>query len=334
MAVADIAAPPRMSRARLLRFLIARGPILVFGVLLVYMAIASEFFLQWNNIASILRQSAPDAILAMGLAVVVMAGGDDVVVGGIDVSIPSAAVLGVAIMADQLVAGEASFLFALSLGVIAILLVGVANALLVEGVGLTPLLATLASSVAVAGITRWITDNRRITVDHETINTIRDGSVLGIPIPAVIMLGTFAVLGFAMHRTKFGLRMQAVGGSRSAAEVSGLSSRKYISASFVIAAGAGVVASIVLIARGSGMSPGIADALLLDMVLATFVGAAFSSRRVVTVPGALLGAVLVKALSVGFQLLNVDIFKVGMIKGVLILFVVATAAWGSQEGKS
>ena len=53
-----------------------------------------------------------------------------------------------------------------------------------------------------------------------------------------------------------------------------------------------------------------------------------------TVPGALLGAVLVKALSVGFQLLNVDIFKVGMIKGVLILFVVATAAWGSQEGKS
>ncbi len=331
MAIASTTVQPM--RVRATRFLVTRGPILVFAALLIYMAIGSEFFLQWNNIASILRQSAPDAILAMGLAVVVMAGGDDVVVGGIDISIPAAAVLGVAIAADQLVTNEASILFAFAVAVIAIVLVGFANALLVEYVGLTPLLATLASSVAVTGITRWVTDNRRITVDNDVVSTIRDGSVLGVPIPALIMVGTFAVLGFAMHRTKFGMRLQAVGGSRSAAEVSGLNTRFYVAASFVIASLAGVVAAVVLIARGSGMSPGIEEALLLDMVLATFVGAAFSARRVVTVPGALLGAVLVKALSIGFQLLNVDIFKVGLIKGVLILFVVATASWGSEEGR-
>ncbi|NOY55682.1 MAG: ABC transporter permease [Actinobacteria bacterium] len=329
----DTVAFRRWDRSRISGFLIVRGPLLVFVVLLVYMALSSPFFLEGRNIASILRQSAPDAILAMGLAAVVMAGGDDIVVGGIDISIPAASVLGVAIMADLLTAGDAPLGVAFLLAALAVLAVGVVNALLVEGIGLTPLLATLATSVAVVGITRWVTNNRRITVENAVISQIRDGSVLGVPIPALIMVVTFGIVGFWLHRTRFGLRLQAVGGSRSAAEMSGLSTRKYIASSFIIASGAAVVASVVLIARGSGMSPGIEQQLLLDMVLATFVGAAFSSRRVVTIPGALLGAVLVKALSIGFQLLNVDIFKVGMVKGVLILFVVATAAVDSRESQ-
>ena len=86
-----------------------------------------------------------------------------------------------------------------------------------------------------------------------------------------------------------------------------------------------------LIARGSGISPGIEEQLLLDMVLATFVGAAFSPRRVVTVPGAIAGAILVKALGNGFQLLNVDIFKIGILKGGLILIVVASAALAGRR---
>lgn len=331
MVALDKTAAHAWNRARITRLLLVRGPLLVFVVLLVYMAVASPYFLQWNNISSILRQSAPDAILAMGLAVVVMAGGDDIVVGGIDISVPAAAVLGVAIMADQLVVGETSFVLALLMAAAAVMAVGVLNALLVAAVGITPLLATLASSVAVVGITRWISDNRRITVDNDIVSQIRDGSMLGVPISAVIMLAAFGVLGFWIHRTRFGLRLQAVGGSRSAAEVSGLSTRKYIASSFILASGMALIASVVLVARGSGYSPGIEEQLLIDMVLATFIGAAFSSRRVVTVPGALLGAVLVKALSIGFQLLNVDVFKVGMIKGVLILFVVATAAVGRQE---
>ena len=86
-------------------------------------------------------------------------------------------------------------LVALLLGAAAVIAVGIVNATLVVKVRLTPLLATLATSVAVVGITRWVTDNRRITVDDGVINEIRDGSVLGVPIPALFMLGILLVLG-------------------------------------------------------------------------------------------------------------------------------------------
>lgn len=313
-----------------LRFAVARFPIMVFVVLLVYLSLKSEFFLEWRNISNILRQSAPDAILAAGLAIVVMAGGDDVVVGGIDISLPAAATLGVGVLSELLI-GETPLFPALLVMSAAVIAVGIVNAILVVSIRLTPLLATLATSVAVVGITRWITDNSRLTVDNGFINEVRDGTVLGLPIPAAFALFVFVVFGFWVDRTAFGAHLQAAGGNRAAAEISGLRPGRYLGASFVMGSLTAVIAAVVLTARGSGLSPGIEEQLLLDMVLATFVGAAFSPRRIVTIPGAMLGAVLVKALGNGFQLLNVDIFKVGMIKGLLILIVVASAALEDRQ---
>ena len=325
-AVAPAPAPSMAVARRILQFAISRGPLVVFAVLLIYLSFKSEFFLEWRNIKSILRQGAPDAILASGLAVVVMAGGDDVVVGGIDISIPAAATPGVGLIADQLVSGT-PLLWAYLLGAAAILAVGAANALLVVYVKLTPLLATLGTLVASVGLYKWAINNRRITVSgNDFVDEVRDGSFFGVPIPALITLGTLLLIGGIAHRTRFGIRMQAVGGNRSAAEISGLRPGRYLASSFILASFCGVIASIVLVSRGSGLSPGIEERLLVDMVLATFVGAAFSPRRVVTVPGAVLGAILVKALGNGFQLIQVDLFKIGMIKGVLILVVVASSA--------
>lgn len=122
------------------------------------------------------------------------------------------------------------------------------------------------------------------------------------------------------------MNLQAVGGSRDAAEVSGISPARYISQSFLVAAFAGGLAAMFILARGSGFTPGTEENLLLEMVLATFLGAAFSPRRVVTLWGAVLGAVLVSALSLGFKSIGVNVFWTGCIKGALILVVVASAS--------
>ena len=313
-------------RPSLRRVLVARGPLLLFAALLIVLAVQAPYFLEWRNLATILEQTVPLAILCCGLATAVIAGGDDVVKGGIDLSLPATAVLAAAIVAQLVTNAGVHPAAALALAAAAGLLVGAVNALLVVVVGMTPLLATLATSVAAVGLTKVVTANRRINVDHPALTTLRDGTVLGIPVAVLVLLLVGAGFVYAVHGTRWGLRLQAVGGNRDAADIAGLPSDRLTAQAFVVAALAAVIAAPTILARGSGSSPGSEETLLVEMVLATFLGATFSPRRVVTVWGAILGALLVNALANGLALLRVDIFWVGGIKGALILIVLATAA--------
>lgn len=330
---AETASPSKRSAtfSRAGQLLLKRGPLLLFGLLLAYLAVASPAFLSSENILASLTQAAPIAIVSFGLTVVVMGGGDDVVAGGIDLSIPASAALATAIISDQVTNVGTAFGVAVLLGLLAALVVSAVNALLVTVVGLTSIVTTLATYVTVVGLVRVLTSNRRIGVDDPTVLWVRDASIVGIPIPVWLMLVAFAAFGFLMHRTRFGMGVQAVGGNREAAETSGITPRPRVAWTFVIAGVAAAAASIALVARGSGSSPGIDEQLLVDMVLATFVGAAFSPRNVVTIAGAMLGAVLVALMSNGLILVRVDNSWIAGAKGLLILVVVATAALQSQD---
>lgn len=311
--------------------LLGWAPFLAVLALLACFAIYAPHFLDAANLSSILRQSAPLVILACGLSVVVIGGGDDVVSGGIDLSIPAGAVLAAAIASYCLGVTGGGFWTGLALALPAALAVGVANVLLVVGVGLTPLLATLATSGAAIGLSRLITSNRRITVADPAVDWLRDGTLAGVPVPALLALGVLALLAFLTHRTPWGMRLQAVGASRPAAEAAGFPIQRMLAQTYLIAAAAGAVAAVAVLARGTGFSPGSEEPLLLEMVLATFLGAVFSRRRVVTVWGAALGALLVAALSSGFALLQVNIFWTGGVKGALILLVLVASALEERQ---
>jgi ribose transport system permease protein len=318
---------------RVMGVLIRRGPLIVFGLLLAGLAWRAPNLFSLTSIQSSLIQASPIAIVAFGLAIVVIGGGDDVVVGGIDLSIPASAALATAILSDQLTNQNASFLQAFGLALVAAIGVGLVNAVLVTVVGLAPILATLATYSSVVGIIKVLTTNRRINVEHASILWVRDGSLLGIPIAVVIMVIAFAIFAFLTHRTVFGSRLQTAGGNIDAAMNAGIRPKPLVASSFLLAGAAAAIAAVVLVARGSGMSPGIEERLLVDMVLATFVGAAFSARNVVTIPGAMIGAVLVAFMSNGLILNRVDNSWVDGWKGALILIVVTAAALQTRRVK-
>jgi ribose transport system permease protein len=306
--------------------LLAVFPIAVFACLFAYLSIESSTFLSLGTFELILKQAVPTVIVSLGLAAVVIAGGDDVVAGGIDLSIPATAIICAAIIADQLTNQGNTLVFAMTLAFGAAAIIGAINAFLVVGLRMTPLLATLSMSVAVVGLTKVITSSRRIGVTDESIVFIRDGKIMGVAASVILTAVLVVIFYHALHRTRWGMNMQATGGSRDAAEISGILTRRFVVQSFLIAAFAGWIASVFVLARGSGSSPGTEENILLEMVLATFLGAAFSPRRVVTLWGAVLGAVVVSALSVGFISIGVNVFWTGCIKGALILLVVASAA--------
>lgn len=322
--------PPR-TRVRATRFAARRGPLFVVLGLTIYLAFASPFFFTVPNLTASLVQAAPVALVAMALAVVVIGGGDDVVVGGIDLSLPATAALATALISDQLTTHGTPFALALLLGVAVTVGFGLLNAALVGWAGLSSILATLAVYVAAVGITRVVSGNRRIDVLDPIVLVVRDTRIGPVPLSVILMLAVAAVLVFVVARTPYGLRLQAVGGNRDAAEFAGIRSRPYVMSTFVIAGLVAGLSAVLLVARGSGSSPGIDERLMVDMVLATFLGAAFSRRGTVTVLGAVLGAVFVALLSNGLILTRVDNSWIDGFKGALVLLVVAAAAVRNRQ---
>jgi len=162
-------------------------PITVFLLLFVYLSVKSTNFLSLPTMELILKQAVPTVLVSLGLATVIIAGGDDVVSGGIDLSIPATAII----------------------------------------------------SAAAVGVTKVITESRRIGVTDPTIVFIRDGEIAGVA--ASVVLTSVIALAFwhLVHRTKWGMSLQATGGSRDAAEVSGIATNRFVVQSFLLAAFAG-----------------------------------------------------------------------------------------------
>lgn len=314
---------------RFLSDIIGYLPLIIFAGVLVYISMNAPNFLTLQNLELLLAQSLTVVLVCAGLSAVVMAGGDDVVSGGIDLSIPATAVLSAGITAQLLSLGYPLALCALA-SLAACMIVGLINAALVTRIGMTPLLTTLAMFVAVVGVNNVVTSSRRINVDHPWIGALRSAEIAGVPLGILLVVILVLIIWFALHRTRWGMHLQAAGGSRDAAEISGLRVERLVSQSFLLAALTGCICGFFILARGSGSSPGVEDNLMLEMVLATFLGAAFSPRRVVTMWGAVLGAVLVAAISIGFKSMGVNVFWTGLIKGSLIVIVVALSAMSQR----
>lgn len=291
---------------------------------LLVFATASPTFLELSNLATILTQSAVYAIAAFGLSIVVITGGQDVVRGGIDLSI--GAVLGFSgALVAVLLRAELGLPLALGVGLAATALIGLVNGLVVVA-GIRPLLVTLAMMSIVTSLTIVITSNLKVPVDDPGVVWLRAGNVAGLPAAVVVLLVVYAVVAFATGRTSWGARNSAVGQNPTAARVAGISVARHVVVSYVLAAVLAGIAGVLMASRLSAALPGVGEQSLIDILLATFLSIAFSRRLAVTITGTLFSAVFVAILTNGFSQLGVPSQWTGITKGVLILLVLAVAA--------
>jgi ribose transport system permease protein len=290
-------------------------------LLLGLFAIASPHFLSGPNIATVLSQASAIAIAGVGLAVVVITGGDDVLNGGIDLSIAAVAGLAGTVTAVATASG-APALPAIAAGLATAVAIGAVNGGAVV-LGLRPLLATLATMGIATSLELVVSENIKVPLAGGVYGWLREGAVLGIPAPVLVLAAIGLAAWWGMERTSWGVNSYAVGGNPTAAAVAGLSTARYRWASYVISSGLGGVAGILLASRLSAAVPGIGAQILLDIILVAYMSTVFSRRLVVTMPGTLVAAVFVAGLGNGLTLLGVASQWTGAAKGVLILLVLA-----------
>ncbi|NPD16762.1 ABC transporter permease [Xinfangfangia sp. D13-10-4-6] len=305
--------------------LLPLAALLAFGLILLVFALSSAQFLRPGNLFQVIAQSSILAVLALGLTVVVIGGGENTLSGGIDLSLAANLGMGAAIYAVLAQAGQPDLL-AIPAAILAGLALGAFNAFAIVVLGMLPLLATLGSMTLAVGIEQVVSRNTTILVATPLRRFLGGHDPLfGLPILAWALLLTSLIFALIVHYSRFGLNLQAVGGNPAAARAAGLNTRAWTAGSYLVSGFCGGLGALFSVGFLGASSTGSAE-YLLPVIAATFLGTVFSRRLSPTIGGTLLAALFLGVLANGFQLLNISSYWVAGIQGVLMLAVVATTS--------
>ncbi len=171
----------------------ASGSLLAFAAILVVFSLTAPYFLTVGNIGNVLGQSAISGVLAIGLTVVLIAGGSNVVTGGIDLSLAANMGLSAAVYATLIQLGYGDLAAAVAAALLTGLAIGAVNAAAVVLAGIVPLLATLAVMNVVAGLELVLTQNTVVPASTDFLTAVSASDSFGIPILAYVLIGFTAL---------------------------------------------------------------------------------------------------------------------------------------------
>ena len=148
------------------------------------------------------------------------------------------------------------------------------------------------------------------------------GQFHGIPNAVLILMAVAAVFAFIMGSTVLGRNIYAIGSSREAAALAGISVPRYIVIVFCFMGLVYSISGTLLTARLSGSIAGLAVGLELEAIAAAVIGGTSLMGGVGTIPGTVLGALLLASVDNGMSLMNVSSFLQMVIKAALLFLAV------------
>ncbi|MBY4383774.1 ABC transporter permease [Rhodococcus fascians] len=291
-------------------------PVLILLVLLiVFMSVYQDNFLNQTNLINIATSMSVLWLVTLGATLVQISGGIDLSSGAV------VALCGVflATTLDQGVPGIVAILLTIVFGA----LVGaVANGLMVGYFGLNVFVVTLASMTALTGVVSLWSGTKAQFVQSDALNLIAIDQFFGLPMPIFIMIGALLVFSFVQNRTYFGRDVYAVGGSMTAAKLSGIRTARTHITVYAVAGGMAALAAVIAVGRIGASTPSPDNTLPLNAVAAILIGGTALAGGVGGVGGSMLGVLFIGVLQNGLSLSDVPTFWQQIITGVILLAAV------------
>jgi D-xylose transport system permease protein len=153
------------------------------------------------------------------------------------------------------------------------------------------------------------------------------GIPTGIAIPVIIMLLVALVVTYLATRRRFGRYVYAIGGNPDAAELGGINVRRTITMTFVLMGILCAISAAVQTARLNAAVTGLGVQNELDVISAAVIGGTSFAGGIGTIPGAVLGAVVMQSLRSGMLLLNVDSPTQDIVVGIVLVAAVGFDAY-------
>jgi ribose transport system permease protein len=318
------AAPPRSAPrlgAAVRSAMAFRESILILVIIAsaVAMTVVSPVFLSRLNIEAILLGLTVEGTVAVGMAMLFVA-------GGLDLSVGSTLAFTGVVAALALTAGAPAPV-AVVLALLAALLVGLVNGLLIAKLKLNPFIITLGSMITVRGLLLVLTRGQAVLNLPESFTVVGQGRLLGVQYPILVMLVLVIAFDLLQRNTRFFRQNYYVGGNERAARLSGVNVDRVKIFNYVLIAVLAGVSGLMITARFGSASLTVGGGLELRVITATIIGGASLSGGEGTVLGAFLGTLFLGVLANVLNLLGVDVYWQNLVTGLmLILAVVFDAA--------
>ncbi len=309
------------------------GVFIALIILCVFMSLASPYFATSKNIFNVLQGMSTIAIVAIGETMVLVA-------GGLDLSVGSALAVGAMVTARTMTYHGFHPWVAFGAGLLAGLVFGTVNGLIVTKGKINPFITTLGmlsigrglAYLLATGLEGTVASN--VPMRDEGVNFLGAGYIGPVPFAVIIMVVLVVVFSVFMAKTVLGRQIYAAGTNEQAARLSGVNVDRVrlftYMATGTLAALAGIMTAGLLSTAATNLGVGVE----LDVIAATIIGGTSMAGGDGTVYGALIGAAIMAVVRNAFVLLNLPLALQTVTIGAVIIFAVALDRFRHMRTKS
>lgn len=278
----------------------------------------SPYFLDIYNLSDATFNFSEKAIIALGMALLIL-------VRDIDLSV--AAIIAVSSLAMGLAADAGAgtpllILIGLSVGAVC----GAFNGFLVARIGLPSIVVTIGTMSLFRGIAQVVLGDQAITKYPAAFQTLGQGYLVRwppIPYSFALFLLLAVIFAFVLHRTTLGRKFYAMGNNPVAAQFSGIQVNKIRFWLFVLTGTLAGVAAVLLTARIGSTRPNIALGWELEVITAVILGGVSIAGGSGTIPGVVLAVFILGLATFGLSLINVPGIVISVLLGLLLIASIA-----------
>lgn len=281
------------------------------------LAVWKPSFRTLENLENIVQQISVNGILAVGMTLVIITAGIDLSVGS--VLALSAVVATSFAQANDQGQGVHPLILPIAMGILAGLVCGAVNGILIAKRRLAPFIVTLGMMTVARGLALVYTGGRPEINLSNAYDAIGDG----LAGPAGLVLAAVLAGIFILHFTRFGRYVYAVGGNELAAKVSGVNTDRVLIGVYALAGALAGVAGIVESSRVMSGSPSAGEGYELNAIAAVVIGGTSLMGGIGSMAGTIVGVLIIGVMNNGLDLLHVSSYWQQVVKGAIIVCAVA-----------
>jgi ribose transport system permease protein len=293
-------------------------PFISLIVLCLIVAVLEPRFLSPGNLASVVRQTTPITVMAIGMTMVMVSGGIDLSVGSLLALAGVCGALTMTTRPDSLGVVLAGLVVCVAVG----LLGGFLNGLAVTTLKIPPFIVTLGALGIYRGIALLITGGNGVVNLPESFGKLAEGAVIGIPTPLLIVVAVALIVHFMLTSTQPGRYCYAIGSNIEAARYAGIRVTRYQILFYCILGALTGLAGAIVTARLVNGVPTEGEGHELNVIAAVVIGGGSLSGGQGTVIGTIIGSLIMGVLSNGANLLGISNFIQKIVIGSVIVLAV------------